>query len=181
MLTACGGKDSEETSYNVTFRGSEYTSFPVAQAKIVIYDGEQCILFEGHPQDITGVQSDAPSSVACPGFRVIVRGTSIGTYEADGIDNAQMTLIGQVRSYEFFDDGWVYGNHTDTGMQEVGGDWWGWKDVTVKITKFDKDKGLASFTASGELFKFFAAFQVQDFANVPKGEMTMTVENIPIK
>ena len=180
MLAACGNKDSEETSYKVTFRGTEYNSFPVAQAKIVNFDGEQCILFEGHPQDITGVQSDDPASVACPGFRVIVRGTSTGTYKANGIDHAQMTLLGQVRSYEFFSEGWVYGNHTDSGMQEIGGDWWGLNDVKVEVTKFDTEKGLASFTASGELFRFFSYFQV-GMDNAPKGMMTMTVENIPIK
>ena len=178
MLAACGNKDSEETSYKVTFRGTEYNVFTYAQATVATLDGEQCIVLEGHPKSIAGLDANFPISDVCPGFRIVLRGTTTGTYESSRITD-QFDLLGSVRNYEYFNNGWIT---SSVSGGELYGDWWGWKDIKVELTKFDRKKGLASFTATGSLFNATeGVLQHYGIDAAAKGEMTITVNNMPIK
>lgn len=181
LFAACGDKDSDEPSYSVTIFDTEYTTFGYIHAKVVTLGGEQCLLLEGHPSNITGITATSDKNLACPGFRVVLNGTGTGTYESSSI-SGQYTLIGTVRNYEFFNNGWIVGRDNTTGAEEAYGDWWGLKDVKVEITKFDSEKKLASFTASGDMFNANTAIlQRRGIDASAKSKMTIRVDNMPIE
>lgn len=184
MLVSCGkenenpsgdpSQDSTEESFKVTFNGQEYTNFPYKCAKIVEMDGVQCLWVEGHPEDISNPSQVTSEDQACPGFRIVLKGTTTGTYESTDIDNETLYLNGDVKHYEFYSAGALYKDNV------FYGDWWG-LNAKVTLTKCDRSKGLVSFTATGNMFcSGQAILQGMGVDASSKGTMTMTIENIPL-
>lgn len=161
-------------AYSVVLNGQEYNTFAYKVAKIVNTDQGSGILLEGHPQDISDPSQISSEYQVCPGFRVILRGTTTGTYESTTIDPETGYLNGNVLNYEFYKSGALYKDGV------FYGDWWG-LDAKVNLTKFDVTKGLASFTASGNMFSSGQAFlQGQGIEDADRGTMTITIKNMPV-
>lgn len=174
MLVACG-KDKDNTpSYKMVFNGQTSTEFPYAAARIATFDGNQCIIFEANPVQPNDPALMQQTNKLTPGFKVVVVGTTEGTYESTRTDDGNHFLLGGVRNLESFQ------GQALISQNVLYGDWWG-KNAKVTITKFDRENGLASFTASGDMFNAVEAIlQGRGVAGSQQGTMTITVENMPI-
>ena len=160
-------------SISVSLNGQEYTNFPYKIAKSTFLDGCECLLFEGHPADISDVSTVNSERMVCPGFRVVLNGQSTGTYNSYDI-NSDYVLTGNVIRYEFYERGALYKDGIFLG------DWWG-LNAEVKLTKFDVTAGLASFTASGDMFcSGEAILQGQGLSGCSRGTMVANIKNMPI-
>ena len=161
-------------SYSVIINGQEYNNFPYKVAKVVNNNGTSCILLEGHPEDISDPTHITSEYQVCPGFRVILKGTTVKTYESTSISPETGYLNGDVMNYEFYKSGALYKDGV------FYGDWWG-LNAKVILTKFDVTKGLASFTANGNMFNSGEAFLMgQGIDAATRGTMTMTINNMPV-
>ena len=176
LLFACSKPESEEVDdptprCTVTLNGMEYSNFPYKLVKIVEIDGQQCLWIEGHPQDVSDISQITSEHQVCPGFRIVLRGTTAGTYESTAIDGESFYLTGGVMHFEFYKDGALYKDGV------FYGDWWG-MNAKVVLKKIDLSTGTVSFTASGDMFcSGDALLQGMGVDNARKGTMSIDINN----